>query len=145
MTKFAIIGSRRFPESCKHQVSQVVFEYYMDSGSNGISRHVLVSGGAKGPDTWGEQAADEMGLQKLIFPAKWQEQCHPNCQPIRRGDWFYYRHAGFERNTLIAREASIGFAFVVDERGGTWDTIRKMRAMGKPVYVAYPGKELHVL
>ena len=80
---------------------------------------VLISGRCPlgGVDVWAEEVADEMGLEKLIFP------------PEGRG-WRYYH----ERNLKIARECDVIFDIEPEDRrgnsGGAW-TARQAAKMGK--------------
>lgn len=133
--RYAVVGSRRFPNN--GQVEQCVFEIFMDS-----DQHTIVSGHCQGPDRWAEEQADKLGMPTLIFPAKWQEPCeHKNCL-VKDGNFFYYRCKGFQRNQDIVDNCDVVYAFVVDGKGGTWDTINKAMKAGKYVFIAYPGEEL---
>jgi len=53
----------------------------------------IVTGGAKGVDTWAEQAADEYGLECVVYPAEWDK---------------YGKSAGVKRNKLILHHANHG-------------------------------------
>jgi hypothetical protein len=56
----AIVGSRNFPH--KHWVDAFVDRLQPDT--------VVISGGAKGVDTWAEKAARKRGLNVKIFPVE---------------------------------------------------------------------------
>lgn len=103
--KIGIIGSRRrntFDDFKK--VKKAFFQIYAQGDS-------IVSGGCpKGGDRFAENIARNNSIPILIFKA----------------DWDLGRHAGFLRNTDIARESDILIACVASNReGGTEDTIRK--------------------
>lgn len=132
MTRFAFVGSRRFPneELVRHHVQGVWFD---------SNEHEIVSGGAKGPDAWAEDEANKIGLKTWIFPAKWQEQCHDGCVKWSKNGYAYYPHAGFIRNQLIVDNADVIYAFVMPDRtGGTEDTIKKAMKANKQVVLFYP-------
>jgi len=83
---------------------------------------VVVSGGARGPDTWGVQAARAVGHDTDEIPADWDG--------LGKG-------AGFARNTTIAERSDGVLAFWDGASRGTRDTMDKAAAMGKPVVVVY--------
>jgi len=112
--KIAIVGSRRRTD--KENVEKLV---------NSFARDVIViSGGAKGVDTWAEQTARNRGLEVIVF--------RPNLKGIKhRGDMVqrYY-----DRNKKIAQECDIMYAFVSpDRKGGTENTIKYAQELGKKV------------
>jgi hypothetical protein len=88
----------------------------------------VVSGGAKGADTFAEIYARERGLDVIIFKADWN----------RHG-----RRAGFLRNHDIVNECDRLVAFWSDSRGGkstgTQHSIRLARDNDKPTLVLRPG------
>lgn len=137
--KYGIIGSRRFQDWIL--IYNIMLKIKQEDPNN-----IIVSGGCKGPDEWAYNYAIKFGLKTIIFKADWKKKCHNNCQPIYKegpyGKYFYYPHSGFNRNSKIAEESDIIYAFVVDETGGTWDTIKKALTINKPVYIAYPGENL---
>lgn len=79
----------------------------------------LVSGGCPvGGDYFAEIIAKKYGMSITIH--------YPN--------WNLGKHAGLLRNTKIAEDCDILIALVADDRtGGAEDTIRKARALNKPV------------
>lgn len=83
---------------------------------------LIVSGGAKGADSLGEQYADDNGINKLIHYPDWQE---------------HGKLAGFVRNTDIVRDSDLIIAFWNKESKGTKDTIDKCHKMGKLILVVY--------
>lgn len=91
---------------------------------------VVVSGGARGPDTWAEEAALARGLPRPeIYP--------PRPEAIKA---MGYGGACFARNTVIAERSERVVAFVDSESPtqGAMDTVRKARGMGKKTTVFYP-------
>jgi hypothetical protein len=70
----------------------------------------------KGGDRFAVLLAEQYQTKKLWYPA----------------DWKLGRHAGFLRNTEIAKASDILIACVASDRtGGTEDTIKKFTKMGK--------------
>lgn len=115
--KIAIVGSRDFPNKKKVEtyVSMLNTRY-----PGGVT---VVSGGAKGVDTWAEKAAKLAGIPTQIIPAEWDK---------------YGKSAGFLRNGLIVEEAERVVAFWDGDSRGTLDTIRKATKAGKPVEIYGP-------
>lgn len=83
----------------------------------------IVTGGAKGPDTWAENAAKEKGLEVIVYPAEWDK---------------YGKGAGFRRNTLIARHAESCLVFWDGESSGTNDFIRKAFKLRREMWIIGP-------
>lgn len=81
----AIVGSVSFPEWWQKPAAQGIIDWTLDTYYHEIE--LVVSGGAEGVDTWGEEAAKRMGLPfRSFLPA------NPRWEP-----------AGFkDRNILIA-------------------------------------------
>lgn len=83
----------------------------------------IVSGGAKGPDTWAEQYAREKGFEVVVYPAEWEK---------------YGKGAGLHRNTLIAKHADSCLVFWDGESRGTNDFIRKAFKLRRELYIVGP-------
>lgn len=115
--KVGIVGSRRFPH-------QEIVEKFVDTLSKD---DVVVSGGAKGPDSWSEKRAKVKGLKTLIF--------RPKIMSNHRGDRLAVIESYYQRNKEIAENSDIVHAFVVDKKGGTWNTIKWALKFGKQVVV----------
>lgn len=116
MLRIAIVGSRRRtdPESVRALVGSLPVDA------------VVVSGHAKGPDLWAEQAAAERGLATSIFK--------PDLAGIRHRGESTERY--YARNQQIVDAADVVYAFVApDRKGGTEDTIRRAEAKGIPVHL----------
>lgn len=90
---------------------------------------VIVSGGAKGPDSFAEEAARFYGLQTKIFPVEKDKEIKTK---------YDFTLLAYKRNSLIAEESNDLFALVCKERkGGTEDTVKKMLALKKNVFLVY--------
>ena len=63
----AVIGSRNFPS--KKKVFDVLNELYLETYqySDFHDRALLVTGGAQGPDTWGEEWAKSIGMRVEVI------------------------------------------------------------------------------
>jgi predicted Rossmann fold nucleotide-binding protein DprA/Smf involved in DNA uptake len=87
----------------------------------------VVSGGAKGPDIWAEEAAKSCGLPTIVhLPAS-----GPSATRWAATEKFY------ARNQQIVDDSDVLIAFVSpDRKGGTEDTIRRARKKGIPVILA---------
>lgn len=108
--RVAIVGSRDYP------YLGLVREFV-----NSLPLHVeVVSGGARGVDRTAEFAARARGLSVRSIPADWNT---------------HGRAAGFLRNTEIVAAADEVVAFWDGRSRGTFDTINKARAAGKPVRI----------
>jgi YspA, cpYpsA-related SLOG family len=107
----AIVGARRRTD--RETVDRVVAGLPADV--------VIVSGGAKGPDTWAEEGARKRGLATKKF--------HPDLAGAESQGAITRRYHA--RNQQIVDAADAVFALVVpDRKGGTEDTIRLRREEG---------------
>lgn len=110
--KLAVIGSRSgIP-------AQTVLDYVRALPSD----TVIISGGARGVDTWAKLSAQTCGLQYIELPA----------------DWSLGRNAGHLRNQQIVDTADQMTAFWDGTSPGTRDAISRMVAADKPVRVFQP-------
>ena len=109
--KLAVIGSRGFDN---YELVEKVLNDYKDKVT------LLISGGAKGADTLGEQWAKNNNIETLIFPADWIK---------------YGKRAGFVRNNDIVYSCDLCVAFWDGNSKGTLDSINKAKAMNKEVIV----------
>lgn len=108
-----IVGSRRRDSDEDFRLTLAAFNRLYKPGDR------VVSGGCpKGGDRFAEIIAKSKGLTITIhFP-----------------DWSKGRGAGFSRNTNIAQDADVLIAVVAEDRtGGTEDTVKKVKRLGKPV------------
>jgi predicted Rossmann fold nucleotide-binding protein DprA/Smf involved in DNA uptake len=110
--KIAIVGSRDFHDP------QAVTDFVASLPSDAV----IVSGGARGVDTWAERAALARGLSVEVHKANWDA---------------YGKRAGFVRNFLIVKSADRVVAFWDGRSKGTAHSIRVAREIGKDVQVLY--------
>lgn len=108
--KIAIVGSRSYARMDK----VVDYVYSLPTGTT------IVSGGARGVDSVAESTARELGLDVIVFPAKWD---------------MYGRSAGFKRNALIVAESDEVVAFWDKKSNRTKNTIDLATKAGKPVRI----------
>jgi hypothetical protein len=109
MTKIAIVGSRGYG-------NELQVRLYVQSLPKDV---IVVSGGARGVDSWAVDEAKKCGLETQVFKA----------------DWSQGRGAGFARNSDIVKASDEVVAFWDGLSSGTQDTIWKARVVGKPVTV----------
>lgn len=109
--KVAIVGSRDFP--VLHYVEDYIRE--LPPGT------ILVSGGARGPDSVARLIAPRCGFGSVTFFPDWNA---------------YGRRAGFVRNALIVDFADRVVAFWDGKSRGTKHSIGHALRTGKPVSIA---------
>jgi hypothetical protein len=114
--KLAIIGSRDFTDYAllKETLAKVKSPI-----------ELIVSGGAKGADTLGENYAIEHGIPTKIHIPQW----YP--------DGKYDKSAGFKRNRLIINDADCVIAFWDGQSKGTKSSIDLAQSQGKIVHTVY--------
>jgi hypothetical protein len=107
-----IVGTRRRDSSGDYDLVEQAFLQVYKLGDE------IVSGGChSGADRFAEMIARRFDIPITIYYADW----------IHKGS-----SAGFQRNSLIARDADILIACASSDRiGGTEDTIRKFQKAGK--------------
>lgn len=135
--KVAIVGSRDF------DWDEVDIEYHKSKKRVDISNNkhtlgmrrmihdltkamkvtdIMVSGGAPGADTHGEEGAADNHRSRLIHEADWE---------------VYGKAAGHIRNALIVKDADILFAFYTqrgDSSSGTFNCVKQAMRKHIPVY-----------
>jgi predicted Rossmann fold nucleotide-binding protein DprA/Smf involved in DNA uptake len=110
-TRIAVVGSRDFQtEALVKQVLLVVLKDY----------HVVVSGGARGVDSWAIETARAIGAQVCEHKPDWDT---------------HGKAAGFLRNTIIVRDSEVVLAFWNQKSKGTLDTLTKASQLGKLIIV----------
>lgn len=83
----------------------------------------VVSGGAKGPDTWAAEYAAEKGHEVVVYEPEYDK---------------YGKGAPLRRNTLIAKHAESCLVFWDGESRGTNDFIRKAFKLRRELYIVGP-------
>lgn len=92
-----------------------------------IGKIVIVTGGAKGPDSFAENWAKDNNVPTIIHIPKWYSP-----------DGTFNPAAGYARNTLVVRDSDMIIAFWDGKSKGTKDTINKAKAVSKKVEVVSP-------
>jgi hypothetical protein len=116
--KVAVIGSRGFNN----------YELVKETLSK-INITLIVSGGAKGADTLGEQYAKDNGIETKIFLPDWEK---------------HGKAAGMLRNTDIINESEVVIAFWDGSSKGTLDSINKAKKLNKKLIIIIK-KEIYSL
>jgi hypothetical protein len=118
----AIVGSRDFPDDLRI----VIYEAIKQAHWIYAEKLTIVSGGARGPDTMGEEIAKELGIPTIIHLPDWNR---------------YGKRAGFIRNMDIVRDANIVYAFFAPgpKSKGTSHTVNEARIKGVPVHIYHEG------
>lgn len=107
--KVAVIGSRGYTDYEK--VKKTLSSLHIT---------LLISGGADGADSLGEQYAKEKGIETLIFIPDWKK---------------HGKVAGFLRNTDIVENADLIVAFWDQTSKGTKDSIDKANKANKEILI----------
>lgn len=111
--RLAIVGSRDF--ATPEMVSLFISLLPLDT--------VIVTGGARGVDSWAEAAARERGLSTLIIPAQWSR---------------FGKSAGMRRNAEIVKESHAVVAFWDGASHGTRRTMTRAWRDSKPTLIFTP-------
>lgn len=127
--KVAVIGSRGFTDYAK-------MKDYLDRLNSMRPITLVVSGGAEGADSLGERWADENGVAKLIFEAKWSDLTHPDARiKVNSRGNKYDANAGFRRNRDIVDAADVVLAFWDGKSPGTRNSVDYARSKNKPIKI----------
>ena len=110
MLKIGIVGTRN-PKITFEEFSQIINDYNPTH---------IVSGGAKGIDTFAENYAKLNNIPFMIFPPEYSK---------------YGRIANFVRNQQIVDASDMIIAFPTKDSKGTIDTIRRTKRSNKPLKV----------
>lgn len=114
--KIAIIGSRKFLD---YELLKTTMDNYKQE--NNVEYSLIVSGGATGADTLGEQYADDNGIEKLILYAEWNK--------------YGKNLAGHIRNGQIVKNSDFLFAFWDGKSTGTKNCMELAERKGIPIIV----------
>lgn len=137
MRKIAVVGSRTYPHT-KERYENLSDNEKLEALAVGVAlvqAHVnafpveweVVSGGARGPDTWGVDCARERGLTTHVYTPEWDK---------------YGKGAGFKRNKTIVENSDEVLAFWDGESNGTKHTVKYAVERQVPVHVVGPTGEL---
>lgn len=108
--KLAIVGWRKFND--KVLFNKVLEDYTKEHGFPSL----VVSGGAKGADTFAERWAISHGIPTKILEPDWDT---------------HGKRAAIKRNTDIVKACTHMIAFPSkNKKGGTQDSIRKAKKLG---------------
>ena len=107
--KIGVVGARKHPNI--EIVTDFISMLHVDS--------IIVSGGANGVDIIAATSARKRGMRVIEHLPK----------------DFKVKEEYLARNQLIVDDSDILVAFTEGSAGGTWDTIRKAKSKGIPVYV----------
>jgi len=114
--KIAVVGSREFCDM--NFVQNIVSKELMN-------KDILISGGARGVDTWAEEVLPILNNGLLNFKVS---------KRIFKPDWDKYgKSAGYKRNKLIIDEADKVIAFWSGKSKGTKHSIDLAIQAGKPI------------
>jgi predicted Rossmann fold nucleotide-binding protein DprA/Smf involved in DNA uptake len=131
-----IVGSRRRnSKEDEKYVFDLVSKYLDEVGHANL---VLVSGGcALGADAFAERAADYFGVSILVH--------YPIRLPKVKSR-YEAAERNFARNRKIAQDSDILFAFIAPDRtGGTENTIKHAKELGKKIVLIFPDGSYHPL
>lgn len=116
----AIVGSRTCTD--KFIVNETIDEFVL---RHGIPK-LVVSGGAKGADTLGEEWAKKHKIPIKIFKPIWKDKTGK-----------FDRSAGIRRNTDIVNACTHMVAFPSEKGKGTQDSIQKATGQGKVLLIKW--------
>ena len=132
MIKIGIVGSRKYRDYAK--VDAIINKCIEKYGAENIC---VVSGGAIGADTLGKLVALNKNLKYIEYnPAhtQWNEY---SGKPKEFYGKTYIVSNFFERNSFIAEDSDILFAFIPagHQSNGTMDTVNKTKKLNKPYFI----------
>jgi predicted Rossmann-fold nucleotide-binding protein len=130
MIKIGIVGARIYTnkEAVKKIVEQCIEKY---------GEIKVVSGGARGADTLGKEVALEKGLPYVEYNPAHENWNEYSGKPKEWYNKAYHVGNFFQRNTFIAEDSDILFAFIPvgHQSNGTMDTVGKVENMLKPNFI----------
>ena len=135
-TYIGFVGSRKLrKETVSHKINDYMLNMMDRFGKKDIT---IVSGGAKGVDTYSIEIAKEFGLRTLVYLPKndeYSSKFDDDGNLIFQGK---YNKIYFERNKRIVDMVDILIAFPYQGKGGTMNTIvlfrTKCRILGIDTY-----------
>jgi hypothetical protein len=117
MFKVIVAGSRDFND---YELLKLKLDALLQNKIDNQDSVQIVSGGARGADSLGEQYAKEKSLDLKIFPADWDS---------------YGKSAGFKRNSEMAQYADALVAFWDGKSKGTEHMINLAKRNGLHVRI----------
>lgn len=126
--RLAVVGSRNFTDK-----SRLFME--LNELRKFYKITLIVSGGAKGADTFAENYAKEYGIKKLVLEADWTDMSEPCRRKLNSSGKEYNALAGFKRNSEIVENCDALVAFWDGTSPGTRDIIDKAKLTGKKVKI----------
>lgn len=111
---------------CRDFENYPLLKETVDKFRESVAVTEIVSGGAAGADTLGEQYAKENRITLKVFPANWDK---------------HGRAAGPIRNKQMAEYADQLIAIWDGQSKGTENMIKTMKEVNKPVYIIWVGDE----
>lgn len=132
MINIGIVGSRIYLN--KKRVEEVVDKCIQKYGLTNIC---IISGGARGADYLGKIIALEKGLKYKEYNPAHTEYNEYSGKPKDFYGKPYKVFYFFERNSFIAEDSDILFAFIPKDHvsNGTNDTISKAKKLNKPYFI----------
>lgn len=120
LRRVAVVGSRNFK-------LKGLLNYYLDNYFfQKMGKIKIISGGAKGADSFAEEFAEARNIETKVYKADWKK---------------YGNRAGFLRNKKIVKNCDVVVAFWDGESKGTKITIDLAKEAGKKVYIVmFPGE-----
>ena len=117
--KIVIFGSRDITDLSilNDYFIEIINTKYPDLTNKDIT---IISGGARGVDTLGEQLAELYGFKLEVYPADWDR---------------YGKSAGYRRNITMAQIADIGICLWDGKSRGTRHMINTVERLAKPCHV----------
>jgi len=132
MINIGIVGSRKYSDYSK--VEEVVNKCIEKYGAENLC---VISGGAIGADYLGKKVALDKNIKYIEF-----NPAHEACNEYSGKPPEYYNKPYsvihyFERNSFIAEESTILFAFIPQghQSNGTMDTVNKVKKLNKPYFI----------
>jgi len=122
--KIAIVGCRDFSSSKIDREMRDKVWHFVEQLAERAPDTVIISGGARGVDSWGEGAARFYGLKFEGYPADWN---------------LYGKSAGFRRNAQIVAAADVVVAFWDGDSRGTAHTVGLAKDAEKKLKIISPG------
>jgi predicted Rossmann-fold nucleotide-binding protein len=132
MVNIGIVGARIYTD--KKKVEAVVDQCIEKYGAENIC---IISGGAIGADALGKVVALEKKLKYVEYNPAHTTHNEYSGKPKEFYGKPYNVKQYFERNSFIAEDSDILFAFIPmgHQSNGTMDTVNKVKKLNKPYFI----------